>query len=55
MRIKNGHLGFSPVTIKSGNKHWKKCFSVIDYNQSKGEHICQFTFKVISISRWKFV
>ncbi len=34
------------MTASSGVKSWKKCFSVIDYNQNKNDSICQFTFKV---------
>lgn len=44
--ITNDCLGFSPVTQNSGYKNWKKCFSVIDYNQNKSESICQYTFRV---------
>lgn len=46
--ITNDSLGFSPITVNSGLKNWKKCFSVIDYNQNKSENICQFTFRANS-------
>lgn len=44
--ITNDCLGFSPITAQSNLKHWKRCFSVIDYNKS--DTICQFTFRSAS-------
>lgn len=44
--ITNDCLGFSPITAQSNLKHWKRCFSVIDYNKS--DTICQFTFRSVS-------
>jgi hypothetical protein len=41
--ITNDCLGFSPITGQSHVKHWKRCFSVIDYN--KCDTICQYTFR----------
>ena len=47
-------MAYTPKISKTGNKKFQKMFTLIDYSQTVGDRMCQFTFKVTSLEKSLF-